>query len=100
MYDCTLASSYPSLQLFKDSYSIAGANSLTVGGGSVGTYNYKVNSNNIAVVSYVSITITNKDIDHGTDTTSCTQSYSRLLDDDGIQNCDAGHILANRLGNW
>ena len=34
----------------------------------------------------------------GTDTTSCTQKYSRLLDDDGVKNCDAGHILARRLG--
>jgi hypothetical protein len=34
----------------------------------------------------------------GSDTTSCTQAYSRGLDDDGKQDCDAGHILANRLG--
>ena len=34
----------------------------------------------------------------GTDTTTCTQNYSRSLDDDGVQDCDAGHILAHRLG--
>ena len=34
----------------------------------------------------------------GSDTTSCTQAYSRSLDDDGIADCDAGHILAHRLG--
>jgi hypothetical protein len=37
-------------------------------------------------------------MDKGTDTTTCTQNYARSLDDDGVQNCDAGHILANRLG--
>ncbi len=37
-------------------------------------------------------------MDTGSDTTSCTQSYSRMLDDDGVQDCDAGHILAHRLG--
>jgi hypothetical protein len=34
----------------------------------------------------------------GSDTTTCTQNYARSLDDDGAQNCDAGHILAHRLG--
>ena len=34
----------------------------------------------------------------GSDTSSCTQAYSRSLDDDGTADCDAGHILANRLG--
>jgi hypothetical protein len=37
-------------------------------------------------------------MDKGSDTTSCTQNYARSLDDDGVQDCDAGHILANRLG--
>ncbi len=50
------------------------------------------------MVSTVSITISSKDLDTGTDTTSCTQTYSRNLDDDGVQDCDAGHILAHRLG--
>eukprot|EP01040_Poterioochromonas_malhamensis_P008133 gene8133-8797_t len=76
---------------------VAGANSLSVGGGSTGTYNY-VNHNGIAVVSSASITIYPTDLDKGSDTTSCTQSYSRSLDDDGVQDCDAGHILAHRLG--
>lgn len=39
-------------------------------------------------------------LDHGTETTSCTQKYSRTLEHDGKQNCDAGHILANRLGGY
>jgi hypothetical protein len=34
----------------------------------------------------------------GTDTSDCTRKYSRSMDDDGTKDCDAGHILANRLG--
>lgn len=54
--------------------------------------------NGHAVVTSASITITKASLDQGTDTTSCTQDYSRTLDDDGVQDCDAGHILAHRLG--
>ncbi len=50
------------------------------------------------MVTSATATITIADLDKGTDTTSCTQSYSRMLDDDGVQDCDAGHILAHRLG--
>lgn len=39
-------------------------------------------------------------LNEGTETTSCTQKYSRMLEDDGNENCDAGHILANRLGGY
>lgn len=51
-----------------------------------------------AVVISASTTVTAANVDKGSDTTSCTQSYSRTLDDDGVEDCDAGHILANRLG--
>ena len=44
------------------------------------------------------MTITKSNLDGGTGTTSCTQSYSRTLDDDGKEDCDAGHILAHSLG--
>ena len=54
--------------------------------------------NNYPVVKSAKVTITAANLDMGTETTTCTQSYSRSLDDDGIQNCDAGHILAHRLG--
>jgi hypothetical protein len=50
------------------------------------------------VVSSVAVTIVPADMDQGTETTSCTQSYSRTMDDDGTEDCDAGHILAHRLG--
>ena len=75
---------------------VVGANYLTVGGGAVGTYNYV--DHGVPVVSSASITIDSSQLDKGTDTTSCTQDYSRSLDDDGVKDCDAGHILANRLG--
>jgi hypothetical protein len=81
---------------------IAGNNYLTEGGGGTGTYYYYYYyyslHNNIPVVISASVHITKYNLDKGSDTTSCTQSYSRTLDDDGIQDCDAGHILAHRLG--
>jgi len=76
---------------------ISGANYLTEGGGGTGTYYYSLH-NNIPVVTSASAHITKNNMDKGSDTTSCTQSYSRMLDDDGVQDCDAGHILAHRLG--
>lgn len=63
----------------------------------MGTYNYATH-NGHAVVTSASVTITKADLDKGSDTSSCTQDYSRTLDDDGVQDCDAGHILAHRLG--
>lgn len=77
---------------------VEGANYLTEGGGAVGTYYYVNNNDDIPVVSSASVTITSADLGTGTDTTSCTQDYSRSMDDDGTQDCDAGHILANHLG--
>ena len=74
-----------------------GYNYLTTGGGAIGKYYYTTH-NGYPVVTSASITITSSNLDTGTDTTSCTQDYSRMLDDDGVQDCDAGHILANRLG--
>jgi len=59
---------------------------------------YYVTHNGHAVVSSAHGNITIADMDMGTETTSCTQSYSRSLDDDGVEDCDAGHILAHRLG--
>ena len=77
---------------------IVGNNYLTEGGiSTTGTYYYS-SHNNIPVVTSASVRITKSNLDMGSDTTSCTQSYSRSLDDDGIQDCDAGHILAHRLG--
>jgi len=76
---------------------IEGKNSLTIGGGTSGTYYYTLH-NNIPVISSANIRISIVNMDKGSDTTTCTQNYARSLDDDGIQDCDAGHILAHRLG--
>jgi ribonuclease T2 len=76
---------------------VNGYNYLTSGGGAIGKYYYSTH-NGQPVVTSAYITITSASLDTGTDTTSCTQDYARMLDDDGVQNCDAGHILANRLG--
>jgi hypothetical protein len=59
---------------------VSGNNYLTEGGGAVGTYFYVVQSN-VPVVSSASVQITIVDLDKGTDTTQCTQDYSRSLDD-------------------
>lgn len=76
---------------------IEGKNYLTVGGGSIGSYYYSLH-NNIPVIISASISISINNMGKGTDTTSCTQNYARSLDDDGVKDCDAGHILANHLG--
>jgi len=76
---------------------VAGNNYLTEGGGGTGTYMY-TSHGGIPVVTSASVTITKANLDKGSDTTSCTQDYSRSLDDDGVKDCDAGHILAHRLG--
>jgi hypothetical protein len=76
---------------------VVGANYLTEGGGGVGTYYYSLH-NNIPVVTSAFVRISIYNMGKGTDTTTCTQNYARSLDDDGIQDCDAGHILANHLG--
>jgi hypothetical protein len=76
---------------------VSGVNYLTEGGGGNGTYYYLLH-NNIPVVISAYVRISNKNMDRGTDTTTCTQNYARSLDDDGVQDCDAGHILAHRLG--
>lgn len=74
-----------------------GVNYLTIQDDTVGKYYYTTH-NDYPVVTSASVTITSANLDTGTDTTSCTQDYARMLDDDGNKNCDAGHILANRLG--
>ena len=76
---------------------VSGSNSLTEGGGDVGTYHYVLHGSQ-PVVTSASVKIGPKDLDKGTDTTKCTQDYARMMDDDGTVDADAGHILAHRLG--
>ena len=79
---------------------VEGKNTLNAGGGGAGEYIYTLTSDGIPIVSSAKVTVSSKDMDRGTDTTSCTQSYSRQMDDDGKEDCDAGHILAHRLGGY
>jgi hypothetical protein len=79
---------------------VAGNNSIIMGNGNADMqYMYEKHKDYDVVIS-ASGTITTASLDHGTDTTSCTQKYSRMLEDDGNEDCDAGHILANRLGGY
>jgi len=79
---------------------VVGDNMLVMGNGHADmTYNY-IQHGDYVVVSNVKGTITPESLDKGSETTSCTQKYARLLEDDGNQDCDAGHILANRLGGY
>ena len=59
---------------------VPGFNYLTEGGGAVGTYYYVLHGD-YPVVYNASVTITVNDLNNGTDTTTCTQDYSRSLDD-------------------
>ncbi len=79
---------------------ISGKNYITMGNGTADIiYNYELHGDYQVVTSGYG-TILPTDLDYGTDTTSCTQDYARMLEDDGEQDCDAGHILANRLGGY
>ena len=57
---------------------INGENELIEGINGKGVYYYE-NHNDQLVVKKAFATITNNDLDQGTGTTSCTQSYSRLV---------------------
>jgi len=77
-----------------------GHNSVVMGNG-YAKFDYLYTYHNAQeVVVSASGTITPQSLDQGTETTTCTQKYSRMLEDDGDHNCDAGHILANRLGGY
>lgn len=79
---------------------VEGRNDIIMGNGYARMeYTYQLHGDHEVVVS-ASGTIELGSLDNGTGTTSCTQEYSRMLEDDGSENCDAGHILANRLGGY
>lgn len=79
---------------------VRGANPIIMGNGNAHlTYIYKEHKSHNVVV-HVDGIITPESLDTGTETTDCTRKYSRMLEDDGEQSCDAGHILARRLGGY
>lgn len=78
----------------------AGENNMVMGNGSAQmTYVYE-SHNNIPVVVSAKGILTPESLDHGSQTNDCVRKYARMLEDDGEQSCDAGHILANRLGGY
>lgn len=79
---------------------VVGVNTLVMGnGGSTVKYTYIEHNTHIVVDSVKGI-VTPASLDNGSEPTKCTQEYSRMLEDDGLSNCDAGHIMANRLGGY
>lgn len=96
-YNATLSKSDTTCVCTTVSCPVAGNNVLNEGGSTVITYRYTMHGNQ-PVVTSAEGTVPKNSLGHGTDTTSCTQSYSRMMDDDGKADCDAGHILANHLG--
>jgi hypothetical protein len=76
---------------------VPGTNNLIQGGSADITYIYTQHSEHAVVTSAKGV-IYPSSLGKGTSTTSCTQAYSRMLDDDGTPDCDAGHILAHHLG--
>jgi hypothetical protein len=79
---------------------VIGVNTLVMGNGhSTVKYTY-IDQDGYIVVSSVEGTVLPSSLDKGTETTKCTQDYSRMLEDDGSKDCDAGHIMANRLGGY
>jgi len=77
-----------------------GENNIIMGKGGANITYYYEEHNNIPVVVKGAGIINQLSLHNGTDTTSCTRKYARMLEDDGADSCDAGHILANRLGGY
>ena len=77
-----------------------GENNIIMGKGGANITYYYEEHNNIPVVVKGTGIINQLSLHNGTDTTSCTRKYARMLEDDGADLCDAGHILANRLGGY
>ena len=78
----------------------AGENTIIMGNGNAKmTYVYEIHNNHPIVISAIG-ELTQGSLNEGTGTTDCTRKYSRMLEDDGYSECDAGHILANRLGGY
>ena len=77
-----------------------GENHIIMGNGYANmTYFYEDHQGFPVVVKAQGI-LTPESLNQGTETTTCTRKYARMLEDDGEQTCDAGHILANRLGGY
>ena len=77
-----------------------GENTIIMGNGNAEmTYIYE-SHNNFPVVVSAKGTLNPESLDNGSGTNDCVRKYARMLEDGGEQSCDAGHILANRLGGY
>jgi len=96
-----LAVSAPSNALAVVSYMPSpGSNSQDAGGGGPCTYEYETHDGS-PVVTSAQCTITDVDLNTGSEPTEKARSYVRQLGEhDGCGNDDAGHILANQLGGY
>ena len=79
---------------------VIGINTLIMGNGGATIHYTYIQQNDVPVISSAEGIVTVDSLDNGSETTDCTQKYSRTLEDDGSNNCDAGHIIANRLGGY
>lgn len=77
---------------------VLGINTILIGNNTTATYVYIQNVDSFPVISSAFVTLTAADLDLGGVTSACTSAYARAMEDDGLSNVDAGHILAHRLG--
>ena len=78
----------------------AGNNHLVMGNGyATLDYTYSIHGE-FPVVTAAKAVLEPQSLDNGTETTTCTRKYAKMLEDDGQEDCDAGHILAHRLGGY
>lgn len=77
-----------------------GENNIIMGqGGANMTYIYET-FNEIPVIVSGYGTVLPSSLHNGSETTTCVRNYSNMMEDDNKDDCDAGHILANRLGGY
>jgi hypothetical protein len=77
-----------------------GENNIIMGNGGANITYFYEEHNNIPVVIKGEGYVYPSSLGNGSDTTSCTRKYARMLEDDGADSCDAGHILANHMGGY
>lgn len=77
-----------------------GENNIIMGKGGANITFFYEEHQNIPVVIQGKGTVLPESLGNGSDTTDCTRKYARMLEDDGADSCDAGHILANHMGGY
>jgi hypothetical protein len=67
---------------------VIGINTLIMGNGGATIHYTYIQQNDVPVISSAEGIVTVDSLDNGSETTDCTQKYSRTLEDDGSNNCD------------